>query len=239
MAQNSLVRSTFSFSVEVGGVAQAIYTGPEGHSFIEAIIGQPYVLVVKNLTGGRIEVVTSVDGLNTLQNEVAAWSNRGLVLFPYRTGRFTGWQLNDKEATDFVFVDPISHLTVAQQVTGSDQNLGVIGVAVFTEKERYRPTMPLIRNDRFQDEEWLGRATTKSLSVRENSDVGTGMGKTHSNPLGKTTFERNESVPLSVSVQYRTRNWLERNGVLKSDFPSAFPDDTTDTGYGKFKKVSG
>ncbi len=75
--------------------------------------------------------VTSVDGVNVLSGETAAWDQTGYVFSPGSRYQITGWRKSDSEVAAFAFS------TAAQSYagrTGRPQNVGVIGVALFREK---------------------------------------------------------------------------------------------------------
>lgn len=235
----------------IDGIPQPIYT-VNGQNWVEAIVGKPYEILVSRgyLSTGRIEVVESVDGRDVLRDQVASRKNPGIVI--QSTWRNTGWRIDDNHVRLFMFTDPSE--SIATQATGSQANVGVIGVAVYNEKSyprTYSNTVPSpwarpdrIRYDRI-DVYTLAAEYSSSASfaadsaipeAKSLSDVGTGMGAEIESHVGHTSFERAQELPNGIiEIQYRTREWLVVNGIIKPSMPSAWPGEG-DTGYGRYVK---
>lgn len=99
------------------------------------VAGQPgarYSLRMTNNSSGRLLAVLSVDGVNILTGETAAYSQGGYVLGPYQTYDVNGWRKSDSEIAAFHFA-PLAGSYAAQ--TGRPDDVGVIGVAAFRERE--------------------------------------------------------------------------------------------------------
>ena len=99
------------------------------------VAGQPgarYSLRMINNTGGRLLAVVSVDGVNVVTGETAAYSQRGYVLAPYQIHDIKGWRKSNEEIAAFNFA-PMQGSYAAR--TGRPDNVGVIGVAAFRERE--------------------------------------------------------------------------------------------------------
>lgn len=94
--------------------------------------GARYELVVKNETRKRLEVVLSVDGLDTLDGETASLKKRGYVLAPRETLSVEGFRVSDGSVSAFRFTNIGD--TYAQRRYGQTGNVGVIGLAVFAER---------------------------------------------------------------------------------------------------------
>ena len=98
------------------------------------VAGQPgarYSLRVANNSGGRVLAVVSVDGVNVVSGETAAYSQRGYVLDAYQTHDIRGWRKSNTEVAAFNFA-PLAGSYAAR--TGRPDDVGVIGVAAFREK---------------------------------------------------------------------------------------------------------
>ena len=110
-----------------------------GRLFVE---GQPdvrYGLRVTNNTNGRVLVVMSVDGVNILTGETASYGQRGYVFTPFESYDVNGWRKSDTEVAAFSFA-PIPQSYAAR--TGRPLDVGVIGIAVFTEKPEITSPAP-------------------------------------------------------------------------------------------------
>jgi hypothetical protein len=132
---NTLQGTFIQVCIKVVEVSQPFYRrSVDRQPFMAGLWGQPYVLEVKNLAGVDIEVLTSVDGRNTLIDEPAdKYVNRGMIINPYASYTFRGWRLSDTESAPFIFTDPIR--SVERMATGQNSNAGVIGFAVYTAKQ--------------------------------------------------------------------------------------------------------
>lgn len=112
----------------------------QGKSYVEGIDGSRYALRVKNLTGARIEVVPSVDGLDVQSGEDAAFSRRGLVINAHGSYDFEGYRLDMNGVATFRF-GGVGGSYAAQM--GKPRNIGVIGLALFEEKVVPPPPPPV------------------------------------------------------------------------------------------------
>ena len=102
-----------------------------GRLFVAGEPGDRYGLRVINNTDGRLLAVMSVDGVNIITGETAAYDQRGYVLSPHQSYDMTGWRKSDTEVAAFTFA-PLSQSYAAR--TGRPADVGVIGVAIFREK---------------------------------------------------------------------------------------------------------
>jgi hypothetical protein len=102
-------------------------------------LGQRYTIGVYNDTGARQEVVASVDGLDVITGESARFSQRGYVVEPYTSVQIDGWRTSESDVAAFRF-SAIEHSYAGR--TGRARNVGVIGVAFFSEAPRYSPPPP-------------------------------------------------------------------------------------------------
>ncbi len=111
------------------------------------IVGQAgarYNLVVENKTGGRFEIVASVDGLDVIDGRPADLAKRGYILEPYGSLVIDGFRRSDSTVAAFRF-GRVSSSYAAR--TSGDRNVGVIGVAVFAERGSVWTTDELRRRD--------------------------------------------------------------------------------------------
>lgn len=124
----------------------------QGRLFIAGEPGERYSLRVTNHTGGRVLLVLSVDGVNILTGETAGYGQRGYALYAYQSYDINGWRKSTTEVAAFSFA-PLPQSYAAR--TGRPSDVGVIGMAVFTEKApppipavlAPAPSPPLVRRD--------------------------------------------------------------------------------------------
>lgn len=94
--------------------------------------GGRYAIVVRNDTAARVEVVASVDGLDVMSGRPASLRKRGYALGPGETYAIEGFRVSADEVVAFRFSSVAQ--SYAAQSGGPTRNVGVIGVAAFTEK---------------------------------------------------------------------------------------------------------
>ncbi|WP_437971366.1 hypothetical protein WMF04_19600 [Sorangium sp. So ce260] len=124
---------------ENGALAPAREYVHRDTTYVEGRSGQRYALRVRNLTGGRVEVVPSVDGLDVQSGKDASFDLRGLVIRPHESFDFTGFRISHTEVATFRF-GSIEQSYAAK--IGKPRNVGVIGLAVFEELAPPPPPPP-------------------------------------------------------------------------------------------------
>src|SRR5712672_3261211 len=107
-----------------------------GEYWVAGSPGGRYAIEIRNRIGERLLAVTSVDGVNVVSGETAAWDQNGYVFGPGDRYQITGWRKSDAEVAAFTFTDLANSFAAR---TGRPANVGVIGVAVF--RERQPPTV--------------------------------------------------------------------------------------------------
>jgi hypothetical protein len=113
------------------GTALPVYAR-NGRNYIIGTPGHEYAVRIRNCTGGRILVSTSVDGVNVVSGETASPSQTGYVLEPWGSVEIAGWRKSMDRIAAFYFTD-LGDSYAAR--TGRPMNVGVVGVAVFQEKQ--------------------------------------------------------------------------------------------------------
>ena len=107
--------------------------------------GSRYAIAVANRAGERTLNVVSVDGVNAISGETAAWNQTGYVLGSGDTMQVTGWRKSMAEVASFEFT-ALPNSYAAR--TGRPGNVGVIGVALFREKPKFVVTPPMSNESR-------------------------------------------------------------------------------------------
>ncbi len=75
----------------------------KGEYWVAGRPGARYAVTVHNRLGERVLAVPSVDGVNVLSGETAAWDQRGYVFPPYERYQITGWRKSSSEIAAFEF----------------------------------------------------------------------------------------------------------------------------------------
>jgi len=208
-----------------------------GESWVVGRPGERYAVRLSNRSGSRVLVVLSIDGVNAVSGETAATGQTGYVLAPYQTTEITGWRKSLTESAAFFFTAlPDSYAAR----TDRPDNVGVIGTAVFRERERpvFRPPyQPPIRRDelgmssdanRARDGDSMLRAAPaaaapaapsmqgKAAGVAREDRLGTGHGEREYAPTTQTTFDRASERPNElVRIRYDSRDNLISLGVIR------------------------
>jgi hypothetical protein len=100
-------------------------------TFVIGAAGQRYSIVLTNNTSHRFEAVATVDGLDVVNGKAGNFDNRGYVLLPFATLEIEGFRQSSAAVAAFRFA-AVADSYAAQ--TGSARNVGVIGVALFSER---------------------------------------------------------------------------------------------------------
>jgi hypothetical protein len=103
-----------------------------GEYWVAGTPGARYAIEIRNCIGGRLLAVTSVDGVNVLSGATAGWDQAGYVFDPGERYQITGWRKTDAEVAAFTFTDSLDSYA---ERTGRPANVGVIGVALFRERQ--------------------------------------------------------------------------------------------------------
>jgi len=210
------------------------------------VAGQPgtrYAVSLRNATPGRVLGVVSVDGVNVISGETAAWQQTGYVLSPWQQHAITGWRKSDTEVAAFHFT--ASSASYAER-TGRPAHVGVIGVAVFREKPL--PPPPPAVTPWPQQRELGGAAGSRSSAPAGASDMakaegdneapgerteslasrrmapaapaprlGTGHGEREASHIRHTTFERRSERPDElIRIRYDSRENLIAMGIIST-----------------------
>lgn len=125
------------------GTTLPTYTD-HGKLYVAGTPGHRYSVRMSNRSGGRVLVVLSVDGVNAVSGETANPNQTGYVLDAWESSEITGWRKNLDEIAQFNFT-ALPNSYAAR--TGRPANVGVIGVAVFTENAPIRREREKVARD--------------------------------------------------------------------------------------------
>ncbi len=147
------------------GASLPVYSH-RGEYWVAGTPGARYAVAVQSRHGQRLLAVPAVDGINVLSGQTAAWNQTGYVFTGYSNYQITGWRKSNSEVAAFEF----SSLGDSYAgLTGRPANVGVIGVALFKEKQ-----VPVSRDDQeFSKNEgaWpSGRSKSIASPASRNAD---------------------------------------------------------------------
>jgi hypothetical protein len=188
--------------------------------------GARYAIEIRNRLGERLLAVTSVDGVNVVSGATAKWDQAGYVFGPRESYQITGWRKSDAQVAAFTFTEsPNSYA----ELTGRPANVGVIGVAVFRERQPlpdYVP--PAIGQSPNQPaapraDESAGAAARESMGSPAAADalkLGTGHGEREASYVSRTDFQRLQAQPNEViRIRYDSLDKLIAMGIIKRSRP--------------------
>jgi hypothetical protein len=210
-----------------------------GQQWIPGTPGHRYSVRLTNTTSERVLVVLSVDGVNAISGQTAAPHQTGYVLGPWQSTEINGWRKSMRDIAQFYFTDlPDSYAAR----TGRPGNVGVIGIAVFRERDYPRPyydPAPIAREeDRYRGaadaagapsaernaapsappagaSRAEGIASDREYSRAPQRKIGTGHGEREWAPVSRTDFERATRSPTQVTqLRYEDIDSLMAMGAM-------------------------
>ena len=218
-----------------------------GEYWVAGRPGAKYAIEIRNRLGERMLAVTSVDGVNVVSGATAAWDQTGYVFGPGERYQITGWRKTDAEVAAFTFTD--SPNSYAER-TGRPANVGVIGVALFRERQPqpvYAPPAIGQSSGRTQspraaesDSNSAASADAKAAPTMPAPSamqapltsslarpaaapkLGTGHGEREYSYVNHTEFLRMQAQPNEViRIRYDSLDNLLAMGVIKRPRPAA------------------
>ena len=188
-----------------------------GTTYIEALEGREYSILLVNRSGRRIAVALAVDGLNSIDAKTTTAERASKwVLGPYERLTIDGWQISADDARRFFFTTEDESYGAW---LGKTANLGIIEAVVFREKVR-----PPQR--KLQEGDAAGKAGRSRESARaapqpvgeETADdlAATGIGRRVEHRVRRVQLDLEERPAARLSLRYEYRKQLVHLGVLPS-----------------------
>lgn len=197
--------------------------------YFEAFEGGHYAVELRNLTGRRIAVVMSVDGLNVLsgQRSCLARTEPMYVLSPWESATIRGWRTSLNDIQQFVFVDEQS--SYAARVGKANGDMGWVRVATFEEVSGR--DVPEAKDERAQNappataapeparkeatRELQGGARDQLGRQDANESVpGTGWGEHRYDRVERTEFLAADHLTDQLIFRYEYATGLEALGLF-------------------------
>jgi hypothetical protein len=216
-----------------------------GEYWVAGKPGSRYAIEIRNRLGERLLAVTSVDGVNVVSGETASWDQTGYVFSAGESYQIAGWRKTDAEVAAFTFTE--SPNSYAER-TGRPANVGVIGVAIFRERQplpAYSPPMigRLSAQTRAGNAADSARGTPYTESASNSAGLpavpaqqsmavpraavpapklGTGHGEREYSYVNRTEFSRMQPQPNEViRIRYDSFDNLLAMGIVKRPRPAA------------------
>jgi hypothetical protein len=164
--------------------------------------GERYNLRITNRTSERLEIVVTVDGRDVISGEKGDITNTGYVIRPFDNTLIKGFRQNHGNVAAFRFS---SRGASYSSRSGTVENVGVIGVAIFREKPETPPQWicnlpPIVVNPPpvYYSSTSL-RSTCKNLDFDEDVDVTVGAS-------AATAYDADVTVGASAATAYNISN---------------------------------
>ncbi|MBN2197382.1 MAG: hypothetical protein JW751_31680 [Polyangiaceae bacterium] len=189
-----------------------------GRTYLLGERGARYSIRVNNRSGARVEAVISVDGRDGITGQPADYvRHRGYVLAPYDSVTVQGFRQSFDAVAAFRFATPGESYSSRM---GTPENVGVLGIACFSERRasvvhvpppspfRYRDQTEASRSQAPSAERPAGRPSARSAPTdrKERAErtrpgyppeprghtgnLGTEYGESRYSPVSTTAFER-------------------------------------------------
>ncbi len=242
-----MIKSNYEVEILVNGSPVKEYFH-KGQHFIEARGGNNFSIKIRNNGYRRILAVPTVDGLSVLNGKKASKKSGGYIINGYSSLTIDGWRVSDSEVNKFFFTNPSNSYA---ERTGKGGDVGVIGVAVFREKEvppvyfaasssklynlpatDWGPQGGIMRgSSAFSAQSLCCSSASNSASAGSgvSQDVGAGFGESKTSHVTTVSFDEEECADAVFEIFYNTRKQLENMGIefhpVQYVAPRAFPND--------------
>jgi hypothetical protein len=193
-----------------------------GEYWVAGRPGARYSIEIRNRLDERLLAVTSVDGVNVVSGATAGWDQTGYVFSAGERYEITGWRKTDREVAAFTFTaSPNSYA----ERTGRPANVGVIGVALFRERQPpeanvpppYVPPAIGYPSDRAQ----AAPPSAANVTALPAAKLGTGHGEREYSYVNHTEFSRMQNRPNEViRIRYDSFENLLALGIVKRPPPA-------------------
>ena len=189
-----------------------------GKVYIEGKESTKYSIRVKNNSWRRIKAVISVDGLSVISGKFADYDSIGYIISAHSSLTIDGWRKNDKEVAEFYFSNMEESYSTK---VGKGGNQGVIGVAVFEEKQE---TLSWTTQSTYLSPSSFTGGT--SYNIQKNTGTtgfvgarGT-MGTVNSSASGSNVLYCSSAASTSMPSQDLGTGWgqVKRSEVVKTEF---------------------
>lgn len=182
--------------------------------YLEARKGENYAIVIRNMTPERIGVVIAVDGRNIISGRKSNLGNNEdmYLVAGYENARYDGWRTDKETVHRFYFTDVAD--SYAMRTFGDSTAMGVIAVAVYREKEQFRPLYESRRQEGKPAAPSAEGAARGKAGAAQDEAAGTGFGDAQYSPTIRVAFEPERDPVQKILLKYEWREVLCRKGIL-------------------------
>jgi hypothetical protein len=212
-------QAAFSVTLQGEGGERLRTFQHRGQTFVLGEPGDRYAVRIHNPTARRVEAVVSVDGRDAVSGDSADFvTHRGYVIPAFGSVTVDGFRTSLDRVAAFRFTDPENSYSARM---GTPQNVGVIGVAFFS--ERQREPQEIARRGRAKSAPAKrpaapSSATPSDRSASERADtgrLGTEFGASRMSSVTEVTFvrERSASPDRVIVLRYDDATGLRARGI--------------------------
>jgi hypothetical protein len=182
--------------------------------YAEAVKGDHYRIVVRNLLNRRVGVVVAVDGRNIISGQKSWLKNneRMYILEPYATNEYPGWRTGQDRVNRFYFTDVPDSYAAA---FGDQSALGVIALAAYPEVQRYRRPADLSTTAPGTPQSDAREKASPSARGEASQSAGTGYGREEYSPSRQVSFEPERRAAETILIKYEWRATLCSKGIIR------------------------
>jgi hypothetical protein len=188
-----------------------------GRTYVLGTKGVRYRVRVRNESGRRAEVVVSVDGRDVIDGGPSSLEKNGYIVDSRGEVVIDGYRLSESAVAAFRF-GTVSRSYAALE--GDARDVGVIGVAVFPERQvRAEPLRDSLSRDSSSREksaraESIQGAPSPSAPEAKRPGLGTTFGEEHESHVQRVAFLRESTRPAAtLTLRYDDRPGLLAAGV--------------------------
>ena len=128
-----MLKSNFEFEVLVHGSSAKEYYY-KGSYYIEGKEGSNFSLRMRNNSSSKALFIPTVDGLSIISGKEGSFKSQGYIVNAHDSLTIDGWRTSDNKVAQFFFSS--EKKSYAKKIKKGG-NLGVIGCAVYKEKETF------------------------------------------------------------------------------------------------------
>ena len=183
---------------------------PNRKLYAEAVQGDHYSIIIRNLLSRRVGVVVAVDGRNIISGKKSRLRNdeRMYILEPHAQGEFKGWRTSLNSINRFYFTDVADSYAAAFH---DESAMGVIAVAVYPEIQRREGPADLSQAPSKSDQRAAPSAKT------EGESAGTGFGRQEHSPARLVAFEPEGTAADTIYIKYEWHSTLCWRGIISCE----------------------
>lgn len=204
--------------------------------YIEGKNSSNYSIKIKNNGFKKILAIPTVDGLSILNGKEASHNSPGYIIEGYNSITIDGWRTSNDNIAKFYFTNPEDSY---RRKIDKKNNLGIIGVVIFREKETVDnsipytipyipfpkcPTYPIYpdpyapiflhKDSTYTDIQSKTMNANMNLNCNDSfENLGTGFGESKRSVVETIDFEKENIYDAIFEIYYNTKKQLKKLGI--------------------------